>query len=253
MRCENDRNVSGFQDMTESDAAPAEAGAYRRTRFFQIGFPRCGTSSIAAFFNRCGIPCVHHDRARLARRMRANLEAGARPLEGYDHRYLAFTDMDLNTADDYFDAFKHYAALHRAYSGKFILNTRPRERWVRSIMMHKARWGRRKLLQHYDLRFGTMDLDRVAELWREEWEEHHRRVREEIPAGILLEFDIESDPPERLCDFAGVPHSCARFYTHENATMNRFGRFLGASVPLAVKHRIPAGLKGPLKNLLRLR
>ena len=74
--------------MIESDAAPAEAGADRRTRFFQIGFPCCGTTSIAAFFNRCGIPCVHHDRGRLAQRMRANLEAGARPLEGYDHRYL---------------------------------------------------------------------------------------------------------------------------------------------------------------------
>ena len=253
MRRENGRNVSVFQDMIESHAVPAEAGANRRTRFFQIGFPRCGTTSIAAFFNRCGIPCVHHDRGRLAQRMRANLEAGGRPLEGYDHRYLAFTDMSLDAADDYFDAFKHYAELRRAYGGKFILNTRPREHWVRSIMMQRARRGRRHLHRHYELRFGTTDLDRVAELWREEWEEHHRRVREEIPAGILLEFDIESDPPERLCDFAGVPHSCARFYTQENAAMNRFGRFLGASVPLAVKHRIPAGLKGPLKNLLRAR
>ena len=110
--------------------------------------------------------------------------------------------MELNTADDYFDAFKHYAALHRAYSGKFILNTRPREHWVRSIMMHKkVRWGRRKLLQHYDLRFGTTDLNRVADLWREAWEEHHRRVREEIPAGILLEFDIESEPARATVRF----------------------------------------------------
>lgn len=39
------------------------------------------------------------------------------------------------------------------------------------------------------------------------------RVRAELPAEVLLEFDIESDPPERLCDFVGVPRACASWAT----------------------------------------
>ena len=34
-------------------------------KYFQIGFKRCGTTSLAAFFNRSGIPCAHWDRGRL--------------------------------------------------------------------------------------------------------------------------------------------------------------------------------------------
>ena len=233
--------------------ATTDAGVGTPMRYFQIGFQRCGTTSLALFFNRCGIPCVHNDEGRLARRMRLNIEAGDPPLKGYDDRYRAFADMNWNEADDYYDAFKQFGALRRAYGGRFILNTRPVDHWVRSLMALKARRGRRHMLAHYELRFGTTDLARVAECWREEREAHHRRVIAEVPAGELLVFDIESDPPERLCDFVGVPRACARFYTHENGTMNGFGRALARGVPRAVKRRIPGRLKRPVKNLLRAR
>ena len=60
------------------------------TLYFQIGFRRCGTTAIAVFFNRSGIPCVHHDRGRLALRMRDNLAAGRAPIAGCE-RYRAFS------------------------------------------------------------------------------------------------------------------------------------------------------------------
>ena len=235
---------------THESSTAAAPGVEAGTRYFQIGFQRCGTTSIALFFNRCGIPCVHWDQGRLAKRMRVNLAAGARPLEGYDERYMAFANMDWNAVDDYYDGFKQYAALRRAYGGRFILNTRPVEHWVRSLLAYKAQ---REMLAECALRFGTTDLERVAARWREEWEAHHLRVRAEIPADELLVFDIESDPPERLCDFVGVPRTCARFYTHENARMNLFGRLLAWTVPKAVKRSIPAPLKRPVKNWLRAR
>ena len=222
-------------------------------RYFQIGFQRCGTTALAAFFNRCDIACVHYDRGRLARRVRDNLAAGARPLEGYEH-YRAFTNMNLNEPDDYFDAFKHYGALQRAYGGRFILNTRPVEHWVRSVMAHNAAFfDRAALRRHYELRFGIADPARVAACWRAEREAHHRRVRQEIPGELLLEFDIESDPPELLCDFIGLPRACARHWRRQNPTMNRLGRLVVACVPRAAKRRIPGRVKQPLKMLLRAR
>ena len=233
--------------------ATAGDGSVGRIRYFQIGFQKCGTTAIAAFLNRSGIACVHHDYGRLARRMRANLAAGARPLEGYEE-YDAFTNMNLAEAEDWFDGNRHYEALRRAYGGRFILNTRPVERWVQSIMAHwNARLGRRGALAHYERRFGTTDLARVADCWRAEREAHHAEVRAALSAEILLEFDIESDPPGRLCDFVGVARSCARHYRVENPSLNRLCRLAGASVPLAVKRRIPEAAKQPLKRLLRAR
>ena len=247
------RPVDATAGASAAGERPAGAGPDGPMRYFQIGFQRCGTTSIALFFNRCGIPCVDYDEGRLAKRMRVNLEAGARPLEGYEDRYLAFTDLNWNAPDDYYDAFKHFGALRRAYGGRFILNTRPVEHWVRSLMTHKAQRKRRDLLAHYELRFGTTDLERVAQCWREEWDAHHRRVLAEVPAEELLVFDIESDPPEKLCDFIGVPRECARFYTHENATMNGFGRWLLRNTPQWVKRRTPKSFKRAVINRLRAR
>ena len=231
-------------------APGGEAIADGRVRIFQIGMQRCGTTAIALFLERCGIPCVHYDEGRLAKRIRVNLAAGDRPLAGYDERYLAFANMNWNAADDYCDAFKEYAAFRRAYGGRYILNTRPMEHWVRSVMAHKAQRGRREMAAHWRLRFGTADPETVAAGLRAEREEHHRRVLAEIPADELLVFDIEADPPERLCDFVGVPRDRARFWTRENALMNPFGRFLVRAVPAAVKRRIPRGWRRQVKNRL---
>ena len=109
----------------------------------------------------------------------------------------------------------------------------------------RARLGRRGALEHYELRFGTTDLARVADCWRTEREAHHTEVRATLPPEILLEFDIESDSPERLCDFVGVARSCARHYRLENPSLNRLGRLAGVSVPLAVKRRIPDAPSSP--------
>ena len=94
--------------MSKTNAGTGEASDRTEQFFFQVGFQRCGTTALAAFFERCGIPAVHCDEGRLAKRMRVNIEAGARPLAGYDERYRAFTNMNWSAADDYYDAFKDY-------------------------------------------------------------------------------------------------------------------------------------------------
>ena len=224
------------------------------TLYFQIGFKRCGTTAIAVFFNRSGIPCVQHDRGRLALRMRDNLAAGRAPIAGYE-RYRAFTNMDWFAADDCFDGFKQYPALlaHYGRRARFILNTRPRERWIRSLWAHHARHGGAPAREHYQWRYGTADAAAVAGIWRAEWEAHHARVQAEIPPEQLLVFDIESDPPVRLCEFAGLPPACARHYAPQNHSLGRLGRLLARCTPLAARHAVPQRVRLPLKRLLRAR
>ncbi|MYA87461.1 MAG: hypothetical protein F4X97_03225 [Boseongicola sp. SB0662_bin_57] len=83
-------------------------------RIFQIGMQRCGTTSIALFLERCGIPCIHYDEGRLAKRIRVNLATSDRPLADYDERYLALANMNWNAGDGCCDAFKEHAAFRRA-------------------------------------------------------------------------------------------------------------------------------------------
>ena len=222
--------------------------------YFQIGFKRCGTSAIAAFFNRSGIPCVHFDRGRLAQRMRDNLASGLAPLEGYG-AYRAFTNMDYIAPFDYFDGFKQYSALLSHYGGRarFILNTRPREHWIRSVMAHNdRRLGRLAAQKHYKWRYGAERPDQVKDCLRAEWEDHHARVQQEIPAGQLLVFDVERDSPGKLCAFAGLPPSYSRFYTLENPSLNRFGLLIARCLPLAVKRALPNEVRLALKKRFKV-
>ena len=100
------------------------------------------------------------------------------------------------------------------------------------------------------LRFGA---GLVAEIWRREWEEHHARVRATIPPEQLLVFDIESDSPLLLCEFAGLPPACARHYGPQNHSLGPLGWLVARCTPLAVKRLLPPGVRLPLKRLLRAR
>ena len=228
----------------------AESPAHGPPRIFQVGFRKCGTTALAAFLDRCGIPCIHHDGCRLAIRMRENLARGARPLDGYEH-YRAFANMDLVEADDVFDGFREHRALDAAYGGRFILNTRPFAHWLASATAQdRARgvWEGQALR-----RFGTADPDRVAAGWRALWDDQHRAVRADIAPERLLVFDIESDPPERLCDFVGVPRGHARYWRLENPSLGVLGRAAARLAPGALKRAVPSRLKAPAKRWLRAR
>ena len=128
---------------------------------FQIGFHRCGTTALAAFFERCGLPCVHYDRGRLARRLRENLAAGRPPLAGYEG-YRAFANMQYEDGADYFDGMAQFRALDAAYDARFVLNTRPLEHWLRSLAVHYARRPRALGPPCLEARFGTTDPGAVA-------------------------------------------------------------------------------------------
>lgn len=188
-------------------------------KFFQIGFNRCGTTSICNFFNRSGIACIHFDGGRLAAAMQRNLEAGLPVMHGYDTRFDAFTDLSktVHAAEhDGFQGFFRYREIMRDYpESRFILNTRDPERWIRSRLRHfRKDWP--EYQAYYRHLYGTSDRDEIVARWRAEREEHHSNVIRDVPADRLLVFDIEKDDPIRLCRFAGLPESCASNYRRDN-------------------------------------
>ena len=223
-------------------------------RYFQIGFMKCGTTSIAAFFNRNRIPCVHYDEGRLGRTMERNQLRGIPLLTGYDDRYQAFTNMEYFTARSDFAGYRLYREIMRDYEdARFILNTRDREGWIRSMAAFALRQDPHRVVkeQYYQWKYGTTDLDAISDVWREEWDAHHRNVMSDIPAKRLLVFDIGRDDPALLCRFAGLPAECARHYGRENASLGRYGTVVSRYVPMAVKRAVPGRVKHRLKRWLR--
>ena len=222
------------------------------TKYFQVGFKRCGTTSLWAFFNRNGIPAVHFDWGRLGRRMERNLSGGLPPLSGYE-RFDAFTHMEYSTPRHWFDGFRRWPELMETYeNSRFILNTRSRESWVRSMLPgnpEKRYWR----MEYFEARWGTSDPDQLREIWLRDWAEHHRSVMAGIPEDRLLVFDIERDSPELLCEFIGLPSAAARHWTRENARLHPLAARLAAKIPVPVKRMIPDRMVLPIKQGLRRR
>ena len=221
-------------------------------KYFQIGFKKCGTTSIAAFFDRSGIPAVHYDRGKLGRRMQLNFSQGLPLISGYE-QYDVITNMEYLSRTDWFDGFRHYEALMQEYEdSRFILNTRGKESWLKSmIALGESKPG--VMAAYYHNRYGTNDVAELTQIWSADWDSHHHEVISRIPADRLLVFNIETDSPEILCDFAELPRSMARHYSRENPTMNRFGKIVARCLPLAFKRTIPNPIKMPVKRLFGTR
>ena len=239
---------------------------------FQIGHMRCGTTSIYRLFRDNGIPAIHWVESGmadedvfpdsmgdiLAIRMRENLHRrsdGVKILDGFDERYRVFTNMNYeNVPDpsDSFDGFMEYRYLMEDYpDAKFILNVRPVDHWVKSMLRMHRQWGGDYLHRKYR----TPDEAEVEALLRQEWESHCREVVATIPPERLLVFDVERDDPVNLCRFAGLPDSAARRWGQRNKSYGRFHEnvlhLLVLCVPSGIRRRIPKPVR--LRGLSILR
>ena len=195
-------------------------------KIFQIGFNKCGTWSIHDLFSRRASPkihSVHWDGGLLAKSMMDNILQGKDILSKYPgHR--VFIDMECcflsERGYEWFFAFKHFEKLDRQYPGsKFILNTRGMEAWIESRFNHVCRhiigtdgnveltescfyWQR--MLPWVSKSMGRdVSKEELAEIWRQEREEHHNRVFEyfkDRPRDLLV-FNLDSDPFSKFVEF----------------------------------------------------
>jgi hypothetical protein len=112
-------------------------------KIFQIGFNRCGTTSIYDFFKKScvnNLKCVHWDNGNIAKTIFKNNNNGRPPL--YNSKYLLYDfigDMEANIDNKiyYFAFLDSYSLLDLHYpNSKFILNTRNKENWINSRLRH---------------------------------------------------------------------------------------------------------------------
>lgn len=192
-------------------------------KIFQIGFYKCGTTTLANFFNANGIPSIHWGKdGELAYSMHIN-HFLKRPLlnQEYLDQYVGFFDMNnAHSGAPIYIGVMYFKELDRQYPGsKFILNVRNKEAWLKSQAMHKTRF-KKTLLQKIAEDYHVSTI-RMLEIWSELWDTHHAAVIEyfkDRPQDLLI-FDIEKDPPSKITEFfAPYFHLDPELYGHDNVT-----------------------------------
>jgi hypothetical protein len=179
----------------------------KKPRVFQMGFHRCGTTTLWQYFERNGLNCVHWDGGKLARTLEDNIAAGKPPL---GERYADvdfFSEMEALSGleGEYLTPFKKIEAFVAAYPDDvYILNTRRLPDWINSRYHHWS-WAPHTYLAKFKSWMGPGTTDKeVVAYWRKEWHDHHAHFRKFFskhrPYIRHLEFNIDTDGPHKLMD-----------------------------------------------------
>lgn len=185
--------------------AEVEDEATARPRVFVIGFNKCGTTSLHSLFKRAGHRCAHFkfkkadgSNVNLAETIFANREAG-RPLLSGLERARVFSDMELNGAKRRLEAYTLFREFDEQYPGsRFILNLRDKDRWLRS----RLNQGNGGYAQKQMATKGAATQEELLAIWSREWDAHLADARAYFAdkPGQLVEFNIETDDPQKLVD-----------------------------------------------------
>ena len=171
-------------------------------RIFQIGFNRCGTTTLILFFQANNLKCLHWGRGSIAAGIEAAYLEG-KPLLSYTDGYFVYGDMEFVEVESEYKKIFKKKPFRRLYKNlpkdKFILNTRNMEEWVNSRIRFLDRG-------YFYCKHGDKYHSSQKELnlcWRKHWNQHISEVKEyflERPED-LLEFDLDKDGPEKIADF----------------------------------------------------
>jgi hypothetical protein len=166
-------------------------------RIFQIGFNKCGTSTLLRFFQKNNIPSVHWEGGELAKRFDERKSRNHDPFFDYPNATF-FSDMIYLSHDRLIEPYRDFKYIHYHHPDSFfILNTRNVGRWLKSRLSHG------NFAQRYQSVFNLESVDEVISRWLVDWHQHHYEVLKYFEAHPkqLLYFDIELDGADKLVSF----------------------------------------------------
>lgn len=191
-------------------------------KIFQIGFNKCGTQSEFFGLKDNGIKSAHYaaNGSTLASRIEENFKAGRPLLTGIDE-FTAYFDMeDIYYERPLFTALEHFKQLDKEYPGsKFILNTRNVDDWIRSRLSHVDPILKKSYPQVLCEKYNCT-IDELIKRWRMEWDKHHIAVRAYFKnrPQDLLEYNIDTDTPLKICNFFADLKLDPSHFKHVNKT-----------------------------------
>ena len=195
-------------------------------RVFQIGFNRCGTTTLYHFFRRNGIEAIHNDNGQIARNFVRRKAADQDPFLDYPD-IIFFSDMGTSFGGVVIETFREFRYIYRFYpDAYFILNVRDMQRWLLS------RLNDANLLERHKAVRGFRTTEEALLRWTVDWNTHLKDVKAffaDKPSQLLV-FDIERDDADKIVEFLKPDFVLdGSHYARSNETLNRLRRF--ATVP----------------------
>jgi len=197
-------------------------------KVFQIGFNRCGTTSLHELFKGSGYRSVHYAKGWLAYKMKDNLlkriNSTAFPV---NHKILDeveqftfYSDMEnvYSNTDTPIYAYMYFKELYYDYpNAKFIFNYRPFYDWVNSRLNFSDKYKLKFLkntnicsdmpetfVSNNERSYWDMKInDDIYESWKWHYDTHMANVFDffkDKPNKLLI-YDISKDSSDKIFDF----------------------------------------------------
>ena len=165
-------------------------------KIFQIGFNKCGTTSLHQMFINSGLKSIHWDGGNIAKKIHSNIKQNKPPLNGVD-KYDCYTDIE-NIDTNSFPLIDYYELLDKAYPNSlFILNTRPLDNWIKSRLNHQSG----SYANTFKKVLGVKTDEELITIWSEQWTEHHNKAIDYFKnRDNFIIFDIETEG-DKLTEF----------------------------------------------------
>lgn len=185
-----------------------------RNLAFQIGFDRCGTTSLDSLFNANGYESVHFlgKYGFVYGRLIQGIRSDEDPVSKFPDSVKFFSDMKLPDLDrtvdgqqrpNYICLSRDFAIFERWYpNAKFILNVRPVDNWIRSTLdcrHEEVKEEANKMGEKFNVPGEAWLISR-----KQFYEDHISKVESYFRAAgsnRMIKFDIENDPIDRLIEF----------------------------------------------------
>ena len=165
-------------------------------KIFQIGFNKCGTTSLHQMFIESGLKSVHWGGGNIAKKIDSNIKQNKPPLNGVD-KYDCYTDIE-NIDTNSFPLIKNYELLDKTYPNSlFILNTRPLDNWIKSRLNHEGG----EYTNTFKNVLGVTTDEELRTIGTEQWTEHHNKAIDYFKnRDNFIIFDIETEG-DKLTEF----------------------------------------------------
>ena len=214
-------------------------------KVFQVGFNKCGTTSLADYLKRSGYHHFDHHSEREgngALIIDQNRILKTPLFQGLEH-YDSFTDLEYVSAKSIVEAYKYIKQIYTEYpDAKYILNIRNKDAWIKSRLNH----GKGSYLEAY-MNYFSMNREEVIAKWETDWDEHIDNVMSTIPESKLLIINIENIDYDALSTFTGSSKTL-RMRDVNKSNHGIMSKFLAKNLGNSIKSLVPLSIKNFLKN-----
>ena len=180
-------------------------------KVFQIGFNRCGTTSLYHFFKQNNHRSVHWNDFKWDKYFKNNQSKNKLLCDGVDD-IIFWSDIEFVQRQ-----FQVFAEQYP--NSKFIYNTRNIDNWIESRKKHYTdKTNFFKDIYNQKLKLNKFNLT-LENYWKSEWI-YHKQVIDEYFVGDkkkrLLIFDIEKDSSDKIINFLPELNFIDTKFPHRN-------------------------------------